>query len=70
MKIFQKLLATSLLYLRIFVLFKFIILLIQTSFWPNEYPTSLLTWWVYYMVFDMWMVLMLPTENISDEDED
>lgn len=67
---FQKLFAALLLIIRIFVLFKFLILLIQTIFWTNEYPTSLLSWWVYYMVFDMWMVLMLPTENISDEDED
>ena len=66
---FQKLFAALLLIIRIFVLFKFLILFIQTIFWPNEYPTSLLSWWVYYMVFDMWMVLMLPTENISDEDE-
>lgn len=67
---FQKLLASLLFLVRIIVLFRFVILLIQTSFWPNEFPTSLLSWWVYYMVFDMWMVLMLPTENISDEDED
>jgi hypothetical protein len=40
-------------------------LLFQTSIWPDQYPTSLLTWWVYYLVFDMWMFFMLPGDEIK-----
>ena len=69
---FRGVLSSVLLIARIVVMFKFIILLWLTIFYPKEYPTSVLTWWVYYMVFDMWMVLMLPSDEMmpNDDDED
>lgn len=72
MKMFRGVLSSVLLIARIVVMFKFIILLWLTIFYPKEYPTSVLTWWVYYMVFDMWMVLMLPSDEMmpNDDDED
>jgi len=72
MKMFRRLLSSVLLVGRIIVMFKFIMLLWLTIFYPKDYPSSVLTWWVYYMIFDMWMVLMLPSDEMmpNDEDED
>ena len=69
---FRGLLSSVLLVARIIVMFKFIMLLWLTIFYPKDYPSSVLTWWVYYMIFDMWMVLMLPSDEMmpNDEDED
>ena len=69
---FRGLLSSVLLVGRIIVMFKFIMLLWLTIFYPKDYPSSVLTWWVYYMIFDMWMVLMLPSDEMmpNDEDED
>lgn len=72
MKMFRGVLSSVLLIARIVVMFKFVILLWLSVFYPKEYPSSILTWWVYYMIFDMWMVLMLPSDEMmpNDEDED
>jgi hypothetical protein len=72
MRMFRGLLSSVLLVARIIVMFKFIMLLWLTIFYPKDYPSSVLTWWVYYMIFDMWMVLMLPSDEMmpNDEDED
>jgi len=72
MKMFRGLLSSVLLVVRIIVMFKFIMLLWLTIFYPKDYPSSVLTWWVYYMIFDMWMILMLPSDEMmtNDEDED
>lgn len=67
---FRGLLSSVLLVARIIVMFKFIMLLWLTIFYPKDYPSSVLTWWVYYMIFDMWMILMLPSDEIIPDDED
>ena len=72
MRMFRGVLSSVLLIARIVVMFKFIMLLWLSIFYPKDYPSSILTWWVYYMIFDMWMVLMLPSDEMmpNDEDED
>lgn len=67
---FRRLLSSVLLVARIIVMFKFIMLLWLTIFYPKDYPSSVLTWWVYYMIFDMWMILMLPSDEIIPDNED
>lgn len=67
---FRRLLSSVLLVARIIVMFKFIMLSWLTIFYPTDYPSSVLTWWVYYMIFDMWMILMLPSEEVLPHDED
>ncbi len=67
---FRRLLSSVLLVARIIVMFKFIMLSWLTIFYPTDYPSSVLTWWVYYMIFDMWMILMLPSDEIIPDDED
>jgi len=70
MKMFRRLLSSVLLVARIIVMFKFIMLSWLTIFYPTDYPSSVLTWWVYYMIFDMWMILMLPSDEIIPDNED
>jgi hypothetical protein len=70
MTVFRGLFSTILIIARIVVMFKFLMLLWLTIFYPKEYPSSVLTWWVYYMIFDMWMVLMLPTEKDDIENKE
>jgi hypothetical protein len=70
MRMFRGLLSSVLLVGRIIVMFKFIMLLWLTIFYPKDYPSSVLTWWVYYMIFDMWMILMLPSDEVIPDDED
>ena len=70
MRMFRGLLSSVLLVGRIIVMFKFIMLLWLTIFYPKDYPSSVVTWWVYYMIFDMWMVLMLPTEKDDIENKE
>jgi hypothetical protein len=70
MRMFRGLLSSVLLVARIIVMFKFIMLLWLTIFYPKDYPSSVLTWWVYYMIFDMWMILMLPSDEVIPDDED
>ena len=72
MRMFRGVLSSVLLIGRIVVMFKFVMLLWLSIFYPKDYPDSILTWWVYYMIFDMWMVLMLPSDEMipNDEDED
>lgn len=67
---FRGLLSSVLLVARIIVMFKFIMLLWLTIFYPKDYPSSVLTWWVYYMIFDMWMILMLPSDEVIPDNED
>ena len=67
---FRGLLSSVLLVGRIIVMFKFIMLLWLTIFYPKDYPSSVLTWWVYYMIFDMWMILMLPSDEVIPDNED
>ena len=70
MRMFRGLLSSVLLVARIIVMFKFIMLLWLTIFYPKDYPSSVLTWWVYYMIFDMWMILMLPSDEVIPDNED
>ena len=70
MRMFRGLLSSVLLVGRIIVMFKFIMLLWLTIFYPKDYPSSVLTWWVYYMIFDMWMILMLPSDEVIPDNED
>jgi hypothetical protein len=42
---------------KIFVLIKISYLLIVTSFYPETYPLHLLNWWIYYLIFDVWLLM-------------
>lgn len=64
-------LAFLIVVVRLYILTKIVTLLIQTSIWPEVYPISLLTWWIYFLVFDIWVMSLLPTaEEIKTIQED
>ena len=58
---FRGLLSSVLLVARIIVMFKFIMLL-----WLSGQIFLCL----FFMIFDMWMILMLPSDEVIPDDED
>jgi len=48
---------------RIYIFAKIFYLLFMTSQYPESYPISVLTWWIYFLVFDIWLEIMLPTKK-------
>jgi len=47
---------------RIFIFAKVFHLLYVTSYYPESYPISLLTWWIYFLIFDIWLEVILPNK--------
>jgi hypothetical protein len=35
-------------------------------YFPESYPISLLTWWIYFMIFDIWLDTILSTKNLNN----
>lgn len=58
-----------LLLIKIYIFCKIIYLLYMTNNYPSDYPIESLTWWIYFLVFDIWLELNLPQNN-SDGFED
>ena len=54
---------------RIFVFAKVFFLLSMTYYYPENYPTSILTWWMYFLIFDIWLSSILPNKKIEKENE-
>jgi hypothetical protein len=48
---------------RIYIFAKIFYLLYMTSSYPESYPISMLTWWMYFLIFDIWLEIMLPTKK-------
>lgn len=64
------LLAALILFIRIFIVLKILLLFLQTSLYPEKYDVSSLTWWIYLLIFDIWILTQIPTpEEKSDSDE-
>ncbi len=53
-------------FVRIYVFAKIFYLLYVTSAYPESYPISLLTWWIYFLIFDIWLEVMLPSKKNDD----
>jgi hypothetical protein len=41
----------------------------MTSFNPELYPLSMLNWWIYFLIFDIWMNSMLLNEKPLKKDD-
>jgi hypothetical protein len=54
---------------RIFVFAKVFFLLCVTYYYPESYPTSTLTWWMYFLIFDIWLLAILPNKTPNKENE-
>ncbi len=48
---------------RIFIFAKVFYLLCMTSYYPESYPVTILTWWIYFLIFDIWLEVVLPTSK-------
>jgi len=55
--------------IRIFVFAKIFYLFIMTSHYPESHDVSLLTWWIYFLIFDIWLLQMLPDKKPSQENK-
>jgi len=55
--------------IRIFVFAKIFYLLIMTSQYPQSHDVSLLTWWIYFLIFDIWLLQMLPDKKRNQENK-
>lgn len=51
--------------LRIFVVFKVVYLLYMNSQNPSDYPIEGITWWIYFLIFDIWVNIVF-----TDKEED
>lgn len=45
--------------IKLFIMGKVIYLLYMCSSYPIEYPIENLTWWIYFLVFDIWVHTIL-----------
>lgn len=59
--------ATSL--LKFIIMIKIIYLFTMNWLYPNEFPLSNLTWWVYFLVFDIWVTLTLTSTKDEDDEQ-
>jgi hypothetical protein len=55
--------------IRIFVFSKIFYLFIMTSQYPESHDVSLLTWWIYFLIFDIWLLQMLPDKKTNQENK-
>lgn len=56
--------------IRIYIFAKISFLLFMTNLYPESYPISVLTWWIYFLIFDIWLEIILPNKNDSNENKD
>lgn len=47
-------------FVRIYVFAKVFYLMWMTYYYPESYPINLLTWWIYFLIFDIWLSVILP----------
>lgn len=59
----KKLLIFLIIFVRLYVMIKVLFFLYKTAI-DHTYPVDDLTWWIYYLVFDMWLVsnFKVPSE--------
>ena len=56
--------------IRIFVFAKVFYLLCMTYYYPESHDINLLTWWMYFLIFDIWLMSMLPDKKQIKNNDD
>jgi hypothetical protein len=51
---------------RIYIIYKLVSLLYLTQHNPIEHSMDELTWWVYFLIFDIWLQNVLPPMDKED----
>jgi hypothetical protein len=54
--------------IQIYILIKVSYLLLMTSYNPEAYPLSMLNWWIYFLIFDIWLITMFPKNDSNSND--
>ena len=65
----KKFLVIVLSLIRLFIMGKMIFLLYKSSVDEINYPLDKLTWWVYYLIFDVWVAITFNLHQKVDEDQ-
>ena len=55
---------------RIYIFAKIFYLLFMTSVYPESYPITVLTWWIYFLIFDIWLEVILPASKKYHSDKE
>jgi len=55
---------------RIYIATNILVLLYLTNLNSDRHPISDLTWWIYFLVFDIWLQLILPKSPDDDKLEE
>ena len=56
--------------IRIFVFAKVFYLLCMTYYYPESHDINQLTWWIYFLIFDIWLISMLPDKKQIKNNDD
>jgi len=55
--------------IKLFIIFKVTSLLYLTNSDPTNYPMEKLTWWIYFLIFEIWLYITLKDINKQDEED-
>lgn len=55
---------------KIYMFIKVTVLFFQHSYNPTQHPMSEITWWVYLLIFDMWILSQIPAPEESPKDDE
>jgi len=54
---------------RLYIVFKVGFLLYMTMTNPEEYPLDKMTWWIYFLVFDIWLMKIVDDRIKENQSE-
>jgi hypothetical protein len=66
----KKFLIFLVIVVRIYIATNILVLLYLTNLNSDRHPISDLTWWIYFLVFDIWLQLILPKSPDDDKLEE
>jgi hypothetical protein len=65
----KKFLMIFLVVIRLYVCYRVVGGLIMNSINPQQHPLDNITWWIYYLIFDIWLQQIIPN-NVTEPNDD
>jgi hypothetical protein len=65
----KKFLMVFLVVIRLYVCYRVVGGLIMNSINPQQNPLDNITWWIYYLIFDIWLQQIIPN-NVSESNDE
>jgi hypothetical protein len=65
----KKFLMIFLVVIRLYVCYRVVGGLIMNSINPQQNPLDNITWWIYYLIFDIWLQQIIPN-NVSESNDE